>query len=126
MNEVRISGRLTREPEMRITTNSVVANFSIAHSYKQKSGDQKVNFFDIVAWRDIADKIAADFKKGDYIEITGYLEQQTWTNRDDEKRSKVVVVATEVAPGKWNDVMSGKVQQAAPANRPADDDDVPF
>lgn len=125
MNEVRISGRLTRDPEMRITTNSVVANFSIAHSYKQKSGDQKVNFFDIVAWRDIADKIVADFKKGEYIEITGYLEQQTWKNNEGEKRSKVVVVATEAAPGKWNDVETGKVTQVSPPTN-KQDEDIPF
>ncbi len=126
MNEVRISGRLTRDPDVKATAQGTVANFSIAHSYKQKkSGDQKVNYFDIVAWRDLADKIEAEFKKGDYVEITGYMEQQTWTNRDGVKRSKVVIIATDIAPGKWSDVLSGKVQSTVPASRP-EDNDVPF
>ncbi|HRR40423.1 MAG TPA: single-stranded DNA-binding protein [Syntrophales bacterium] len=126
MNEVRISGRLTRDLDVKATAQGTVANFSIAHNYAQKGSYGKVDFFDVVAWRDLADKIATEFKKGEYIEITGYLKQQAWTNRDGEKRSKVVVVATETSPGKWNDVEKGKVHQAAPAKCPGDDDDVPF
>jgi len=121
MNEVKISGRLVRDPEINFTEYGTITNFSIAHTYKPKRGDKRVNYFDIVAWRDIADSVDEKYRKGDYIEIKGYLEQKIWTNKEGVKRSRVVINAMAIDPGKWNDV-SGDQAQASPE----EDDDIPF
>ena len=94
-NVVVLTGRLTRDPETRqVGPEQTVASFSLAvNGY----GD-KVSFFDVEAWRRTADIVAQYCSKGKLVSVTGRLEQQRW-EKDGQKRSKVVVVASGIELG---------------------------
>lgn len=102
MNNVELSGRLVRDPELRKAGNATVCNFSLAVSMGK--GDQKkTHFFDMKIWNDKAHYLAENFRKGDMIETRGFATQESW-EKDGVKRSKVVFVVMECrAPGARED-----------------------
>ncbi len=112
MNNVEISGRLVRDPELRKAGTATVCNFSIAVSMG-KGEQKKSHFFDMKIWNDNAHYLAENFRKGDLIECRGFATQESW-EKDGVKRSKVVFVVMECrAPGARDD------------ERPAQDDKPP-
>lgn len=87
-NIIVISGRLTRDPENRITgAGKAVCNFSIACN----DSDEKVNFFDCQAWEKTAEIITEYCKKGNKILITGRINQQRWDDDNGVKHQKNVI-----------------------------------
>ena len=76
----------------------------LATRYKDRNGDQveDTSFFDVTCWRDLADHVSASISKGDRVIIFGRLDQRSWETQDGEKRSKVEIVADDVAPSlRW-------------------------
>ena len=70
MNKVLMVGRLTADPELKMTDSGIeVTRFSIAVSM----GANKTDFFNVVAWRQTATFITRYFHKGDGICIDGHL-----------------------------------------------------
>ena len=63
MNDVKLSGRLVRDPELKHTPNGVpVATFSLA--VDRKFNREEADFIPIVAWRKTAEFVAKYFRKG--------------------------------------------------------------
>lgn len=96
LNKVIITGRLTADPEYRITAGEVpVASFSVAvdRDYKNKDGERPTDFFNVTAWRGTADFVTNYFTKGSQIIVDGRLELHSWTDQDGNKRKGVVIVA---------------------------------
>ncbi|MBN1443174.1 MAG: single-stranded DNA-binding protein, partial [Planctomycetes bacterium] len=104
-NRVLLMGRLTRDPELRYTPQSVpVADIGIAvnREYTVQGGGegsaqggerrQEVTFVDVTVWRRRAEVICQYLKKGDPIFIEGRLTQDTWQGQDGQKRSRLKVV----------------------------------
>lgn len=100
MNQIVIMGRLTRDPERRETQTGIpVTSFSLAvdRGYTPKDGsERKTDFFDVVAWRNTADFVAKYFVKGQMAAVTGRLEFEDWTDKDNIKRRSAKVVADNV------------------------------
>jgi single-strand DNA-binding protein len=95
-NRVVLAGNLTRDPELRFTSNGIpVCEFGLAVN-RVRSKSEEVDFFDITAWRELGETIANYKKKGDPILIEGRLQYRTWEAQDGSKRSKVDVVADNV------------------------------
>ena len=46
----------------------------------------------------MAENVAESLSKGTRVVVTGRLEQRSWETEDGDKRSKVEIVADEVAP----------------------------
>ena len=94
MNSVNISGRLTRDPQLRQTQNGKsVANFSIA---VQRPGIRDTtDFIDCVAWDKTAEFVNNFFHKGKYIEISGVLTMRDFETNAGEKR-KITEVRCDV------------------------------
>ena len=77
-------------------------SFSVAvnRRWNDESGEKKeqVSYFDVIAWAYTADDIARILSKGNAVIINGRLEQQSWDDKTTgEKRSKVVVIADNIA-----------------------------
>lgn len=107
-NHVELIGNATRDPELRFTpTGSAVATFGLAVNRRWRNKntgewDEQVSFFDIVCWRELAENVTESIVKGTRVIVTGRLEQRTWETDDGSKRSKVEVVADDVAPSlRW-------------------------
>jgi single-strand DNA-binding protein len=105
-NSVTVSGNLTRDPELRYTPSGAsVCNFSLAVSRRYTKGNEQVeqtSFFDVTCWGSLAENASATIQKGHRVTVTGRLEQRSWETEQHEKRSKVEIVADDVAPSlKW-------------------------
>ena len=102
-NTVTIVGNVTRDPELRFTPSGApVCNFGVAWNTKSKSGEESVSFFDVACWRDLAENVAESITKGMRVVIYGRLDQRSWESQEGERRSKVELVADEVAPSlRW-------------------------
>ena len=97
LNHITIMGRLTRDPELRVTGSGIsVANFSVAvdRDFSGKdSGEKETDFIDCTAWRKTAEFVAKHFTKGRMIVVSGRLQINSYTDKDGNKRRSAVVVA---------------------------------
>ena len=102
MSSFAVTGNLTAAPELRFTASGkAVANFTVAENRK-RGEDDVTHFFDCTAWDSLAENVCESLDKGVRVVVTGRVEQQSWTTDDGSKRSKLVVVADEVAPSlRW-------------------------
>ena len=97
-NKAMISGRITKDPELRHTPNNIpVTTFSVAVNRRAKSGEQAVaDFIDVVAWRNTAEFVCKYFHKGSGIFVTGSIQTRTWTDNDNKSRKAFEIIADEV------------------------------
>ena len=103
-NTVTIVGNLTRDPELRFTPGgAAVANFGVAWNQKGRDGQEdKVSYFDVTCWRQLAENVSDSLTKGSRVVVYGRLDQRSWETQDGDRRSKVEIVADDVAPSlKW-------------------------
>ena len=150
MNKVYLIGNLTRDPEMRSTNTGIpVCNFSIAVNRRFKNaqtGQQETDFFNIVAWRQLAELCSRYLVKGRKVAVFGSIQTRSYEAQDGSKRTAFDIVADEVeflssanagsAPSSdyHAAVSPAPVQrQQAPSYAPADsgftqvdDDELPF
>lgn len=99
MNSVKLSGRLTRDPELKQTPSGVpVASFALA--VDRKFNRDEADFIPITAWRKTAEFVAKYFRKGQRVIISeGRIRVTPYTDRDGNKRTRFEVVADEVEFG---------------------------
>jgi single-strand DNA-binding protein len=103
-NSITISGNITREPEMRYTPSGVSkVTFGVAvnrswRNQQTQEWEEQTSFFNVVAWRQLAENVSASLTKGSRVVVSGRLEQRSWETESGEKRSIVEVVADDVAP----------------------------
>ena len=102
-NTVTVVGNVTRDPELRFTPGgAAVASFGLAWNRKGQNDKEIVSFFDVTCWRNLAENVAESITKGSRVIVYGRLDQRSWENQDGERRSKVEIVADDVAPSlKW-------------------------
>ena len=100
MNNVVLVGRLTRDPEIRYTSNTqmAMANFSIAIDRgKDRSGnDLGADFPNIVCFGKQAELVEKYVTKGQQVGIQGRLQTRSYENRDGRKVFVTEVVADRV------------------------------
>jgi single-strand DNA-binding protein len=105
-NTVTVTGNITRDPELRYTAGgSSVTNFGLAWNRRyQRNGEQveETSFFDVTCWRELGENVAESLSKGMRVVVNGRLDQRSWENKEGDRRSKVEIVADEVAPSlRW-------------------------
>lgn len=92
MNIVILKGRLTKDPEIKTTTNETkVCTFSIAVN-RRFSKENEADFINCTAWRQTAEFIHKYFKKGQEICINGSLQVRKWEDKDGNTRRATDVV----------------------------------
>jgi single-strand DNA-binding protein len=94
LNKAIFMGNLTRDPESRQAGETTVANFSVAVNETWGSGDdrkEKTSFIDCKAFGKLADNIVKYLKKGRKVAIEGSLDQESWEDKEGNKRNKLVV-----------------------------------
>lgn len=99
-NKVFLIGNLARDPDLRYTTSGIpVTRFAVAvnrirrKGAEAESGEQGVDFINIVAWRRLAEICGEFLKKGRPVAIEGRLQIRSYTGRDGQKRTMTEVVA---------------------------------
>lgn len=117
-NTVTLTGNLTRDPELRYTTGGRgVCSFGLAVNRRwQQNGEwqEQVSFFNIVAWGDLGENVAASVTKGNRVTVTGRLEQRSYDDRDGNKRSITEVVADDIGASlRWAQVQIERISRDA-------------
>jgi single-strand DNA-binding protein len=106
-NTVTIVGNATREPELRFTASGqAVATFGVAVNRRWQNRnnewEESTSFFDVTCWAQLAENVAESVPKGGRVVVTGRLDQRSWETQEGDKRSKVEIVADDVAPSlRW-------------------------
>ena len=99
LNRITLVGRIGQDPEIRYLENSVaVGRFAIAYSesYKDRDGNwqkKDTEWYDIVVWRNLAERAKAELKKGKLIYIEGKLSARRWEDKDGNNRKTMEIVA---------------------------------
>ena len=100
LNHITIMGRLTRDPELRMTQSQTqVASFTLAVDRDfggRDGGERQTDFIDCVAWRQTAEFVSKYFSKGRMAVVSGRLQSRKWEDRDGNKRVSWEVVADNV------------------------------
>ena len=87
MNKVLLTGRLTRDPELRqLASGKAVATFGIATN-EYRTGQEKSEFHNIVAWDKLAQICAQYIGKGQQVAVDGRLQTRHW---DDDQGKRFV------------------------------------
>ncbi|MEO9223527.1 MAG: single-stranded DNA-binding protein [Acidimicrobiales bacterium] len=107
-NNVTLVGNITRDPELRFTpSGAAVASFGLAVNRRWQdrgSGQwqEQTSFFDVKCWAQMAENVSESLNRGARVVVSGRLEQRSWETEQGDKRSKVEVVADEIAPSlRW-------------------------
>ena len=88
MNKVVLIGRLTRDPEIRYTSNNIaVTNFTLAvnRNYQKQNGVREADFINIVMWRKQAETAKKYLSKGSLIAIEGRIQTRNYDGADGKK-----------------------------------------
>ena len=95
LNVVALSGRLTRESELRYTNGGMaICRFSLAVNRRTKKGDNwedEASFFDCSMFGKSAEGVNQFLEKGKQVNVVGELRQNRW-EQDGESRSRVEVI----------------------------------
>lgn len=95
-NKVILIGNITKDLEPKQTPNGVsVCSFDIA--VNRKMNKDEVDFISIVAWRQLAEFVCKYFKKGQAILVCGQIQTRSYTDKQNNKRTAVEVLADEVS-----------------------------
>lgn len=92
-------GRLTAEPELRTTENGIsVSSFTLAveRTYQKAGQDRETDFITVVCWKQTAEFVSKYFSKGQMMAVEGSLRSRSFTDKNDNKRTVLEVVADNV------------------------------
>ena len=101
LNKVMVIGHLGRDPEMRYTPSGrPVTTFTVAVSRSWNTADgerrSETEWFNIVAWGNLAEICKQYLHKGQQVYIEGRLQTRHWEDKEGQKRTNVEVVANEM------------------------------
>jgi single-strand DNA-binding protein len=129
---VTVVGNCTRVPELRFSNaGKPITNLSVAVTSRRKNasgnwenGDS--SFFDVVCFDRLAENVSESVQKGQRISVTGSLKQSSW-EKDGQKRSKVEIVADDVALSlRWDAIVPEGAKAVMPRASKNQIEDEPF
>ena len=151
INRVVITGRLTRDPELRNIPDSdtSVCSLRIASNGRRRNSsggwEDAPNFFDVTVWGQQGVNCQQYLSKGRMVGIDGRLRFREWTTNEGQKRNAVDIIAESVQflggredAGSGNGFSSSARAtesdvpidtgdfESAPVAAGAADDDIPF
>lgn len=100
-SDVTLIGNITSDPELKYTAQGAARlGFSIAvnHYWTDSDGEkqERTSFFNVTAWRYLAEDAAAVLEKGVGVIVQGRLEQRTWEDDNGDKKSTIDVLANNI------------------------------
>ena len=130
LNRVFLIGNAGRDAELRFLANGTAqASFSLAVNRNQRGPDgewvQETDWFNVVAWRELAERLPQTVTKGQMVYVEGRLSIRSWEGEDGEKQYRTEIVANSVQ------ALGAKREAAASTDggwqsAGADPDDLPF
>ena len=135
LNKVMVIGHLGKDPEMRYTPSGrPVTTFSVAVSRSWNTADgerrSETEWFNIVAWGNLAEICKQYLHKGQQVYIEGRLQTRRWEDKEGQRHTSVEVVANEMmmlGDRRDNSGQSQESDETDDQGEPvADEDEFPF
>ncbi|MGN1343313.1 MAG: single-stranded DNA-binding protein [Traorella sp.] len=120
INNVVLVGRITRDPELRKTTNgNSVVSFTLAcnRRFQSQENGQQADFINCVAWNKAADNMANFVRQGDLLGVEGRIQTRNYKDQNDRTVYVTEVVCDNIqylAKKRDNQGTSTTYQQQAP------------
>jgi single-strand DNA-binding protein len=133
MNKVFLTGRLTRDPELRsLASGKAVTQFSLATN-EYPGGKERTEYHNIVTWDRLAEICGQFLGKGQQVAIEGRIQTRSWDDDKSVRHWKTEIVASNVemlSGRKKKDYEAQSAAEALEARATADpgdeDDDPPY
>ena len=84
LNRAVLTGRLTRDPELRYTTSgTAVVSFTLAvdRQFRNQNGDRDADFVNCVIWRKSAENFSNFTHKGSLVGVEGRIQTRNYENQ---------------------------------------------
>ena len=122
MNKVILIGRLTKDPEVRTSGETLIARYTLAVDRRVAKGEKATDFISCVAFTRKAGFAEKYLHKGSKIAITGRIQTGSYTNREGQKIYTTDVV---VEDNEFVEKKQSETQQSDFEDIP-DDEELPF
>ena len=119
MNKIYLTGRITKDIELKGNENKFLSNTIAVYDGKDKNENDITYFFDFKAFNYVANKLSSQAQKGSKIAIDGVMKQDKWED-DNGKHSKYMIYAESV------EIIQDYKQEKAEEIAQADPSDLPF
>ncbi|MGH2436107.1 MAG: single-stranded DNA-binding protein [bacterium] len=99
INQITLVGRLTRDPDMRVTEAGVPRAWfvlAVPRPFAAKDGERDADFISIVSWRQLATVVGEHLTKGRLVGVTGRLQVSTLDDGSGNRRFSAEVVADQI------------------------------
>lgn len=97
MNKVLLTGRLTRDPELRsLASGASVAQFVVATNEFRANGKEKAEYHNVVVWDRLAEICGQYLGKGQQVAVEGRLQTRQWDDDRGQRHWKTEIVASAV------------------------------
>lgn len=99
INQVTLVGRLTKDPELRMTTDGIPVThitLAVSRQFKSQSGQIESDFVQCTLWRKAAANTALYCKKGAVVGITGRIQTRNYDNSEGRRVYVTEVIAESV------------------------------
>lgn len=119
MNKVELVGRLTKDPEIRLTANQTqFCQFTVAvdRKFKDANGQRQADFISCLAWKNTAVFIQKYFHKGNKIGVVGSIQTRSYDDQNGQKKFVTEVIVDEVEFVESQNTT--QVQNSAPVPEP--------
>ena len=136
MNKVLLIDNLTREPELSSTASGVAMcriGIAVNRNYTNSEGNRETDFFNITAWRNLAERCGKYLHKGSKVGIVGNLQMRSY-EVNGEKRNTIDIIADDIeflspkGSVEGADAMGANTESAEKVVKlePVDDSELPF
>ena len=100
INSVNLTGRLTRDPELRKTQSDIaITNITLAvnRTFSDANGERQADFINCVLFRKTAEIAQQYLRKGNLVGVTGRLQSRSYENKDGQRVFVTEVVVENLA-----------------------------
>ncbi|MCM3729629.1 single-stranded DNA-binding protein [Neobacillus cucumis] len=110
INQVTLVGRLTRDPELRKTTEGTAVTqvtLAVNRPFRNHNGEFETDFVQCTIWRKAAENTCQYCRKGAVVGITGRLQSRNYDNKEGKRVyvTEVVVETIRFLSAKPHDVV---------------------
>ncbi|MDM7532835.1 single-stranded DNA-binding protein [Lacticaseibacillus paracasei] len=115
LNSVSLTGRLTRDVDLRYTqSGTAVGSFTLAvdRQFRSSNRERETDFISCVIWRKSAENFANFTKKGSLVGVEGHIQTRTYDNAQGQK-----VFVTEVIVENFALLESRQASQNSPKSQ---------
>lgn len=99
MNKVILTGRLTKDPELKKTNSGISYvrfNLAVNRNYVNKAGEREADFINCITWRAQAENLARYIKKGGLIGVEGEIQTSNYDDQNGVRQYVTDVVCSTI------------------------------